>query len=577
MTAIEDPLRGRIAYDGARTPLKAALFLLVCLAWLLPGLVGHDPWKSDEAALFGVVNEILQSGDWVLFRIAGEPYFDKAPLFIWVAALFAKLFGGVLPLHDAARLSAGFFMAGTLTFLSLASRELMGARAVRLGVLLFIGCLGLLIRAHEMMTDLAGLTGVAMGLYGLALAHRRPKTGGFMTGLGIGVAFLGNGFLPAGLLVGLIALLPATSAFWRTRQYALTVAIAVVTAAPLTAIWPMLLAGASPSHLQIWLDNAAASRWSEPFAHDNGMEMLYFTRILPWYAWPAWPLAAWALWRSRRTLFDRRELMLPLTAFIAFFLVTSVFGDARDASGFALLLPLAILGAAELDSVPRGAASALDWFGMMTFLSLGAILWVAWTAAMTGSPQFAAAAIAKELPEYKYKFSFIAFSLASLLTLIWVVVVARSLRSPRRALVNWSAGITMVWMLMMTIGLPLVEQARSYRGVSARIVDQLPKQFTCIARQNLGDAQRALLDYFAGLRTIRVEFPASSHCGALLVQAAPLKIPTVGPEWSEVWRGSRPGDRNELFILYWRVAESQNRGQTPISRNANSSRDRPRA
>jgi 4-amino-4-deoxy-L-arabinose transferase-like glycosyltransferase len=556
MTAIEDPLRGRIVWDGTRTPLKTALFLVICLAWLLPGLVGHDPWKFDEAVVFGVVNEILRGGDWVLFRIAGEPYFDKAPLFIWVAALSAKLLGGVLPLHDAARLAAGFFMACTLAFLSLASLELMGIRAVRLGVLLFIGCLGLLIRAHEMGTDLAGLTGVSMGLYGLALAGRRPKMGGFVTGLGIGVAFLGNGFLPAGLLVGLIVLLPATSAFWRTRQYALTVAIAMVTAAPLLAIWPMLLAGASPVHLRIWLDNAAASRWSDPFTHDNGMEMLYFARILPWYAWPALPLAAWTLWRARRALLDRRDLMLPLTAFIAFFLVASVFGDAREASGFTLLLPLAILGAAELDSLPRGAASALDWFGMMTFLSLGAIVWIGWVAAMTGSPEFAAAAIAKEVPGYKYQFSFIAFALASLLTLIWIVVVARSLRSPRRALVNWTAGITMVWMLMMTLGLPLVEQARSYRSVSSRIVDQLPRDFNCIARQNLGDAQRAVLDYFVGIRTIRVEFPASSHCNALLVQASPLKIPPIGPEWSEVWRGSRPGDRNELFILYRRVAES---------------------
>jgi 4-amino-4-deoxy-L-arabinose transferase-like glycosyltransferase len=552
MSAIDEPLRGRIAYDGTRTPLKTGLFLVVCLAWLLPGLVGHDPWKYDEAVVFGVVTEMLRSGDWVMFRIAGEPYFDKAPLFMWVAAAFTKVFGAVLAPHDAARLASGFFMASTLAFLSLACRELMGERALRLGVLLFIGCLGLLLRAHEMMPDLAGLTGVALGLYGLVLAGRRPRLGGLLAGLGIGVAFLGNGFLPAGMLVGLMVLLPATGIFWRTRQYAVTVAIAVAAALPLLAIWPLALASASPGYLQIWLDNAASSRWSDPFNHDNGMELLYFARILPWYAWPAWPLAAWALWRARRVLLDRRELLLPLTAFIAFFLVTSVFGDAREANGLALLLPLAILGAAELDSVPRGAASALDWFGMMTFLSFAAALWVGYFAAMTGSPEFAAAWIAKEVPGFKYQFNFIAFSLAALLTLIWVVVVARSLRSTRRALVNWTAGITMVWMLMMTIGLPIVEEARSYRKVASRIVEQLPPDFRCIARRNIGDAQRALLDYFANIRTIREEFPAAGRCGALLVQAQPLKIPTVGPEWAEAWRGSRPGDRNELFILYHR-------------------------
>src|SRR5438309_6668685 len=164
-----------IAYDGTRTPLKAALFVLVCAAWLVPGLIAHDPWKYDEAVVFGVVNEVLRSNDWVNFRLAGEPYFDKAPLFIWVSAVLAKLFGGVLALHDAARLAAGAFMALTLALLSAASFELMAERAVRLAVLLFIGCLGLLIRAHEMTTDLAGLTGIALGLYGLAAAARLPR------------------------------------------------------------------------------------------------------------------------------------------------------------------------------------------------------------------------------------------------------------------------------------------------------------------------------------------------------------------------------------------------------------------
>jgi hypothetical protein len=135
-----------------------------------------------------------------------------------------------------------------------------------------------------------------------------------------------------------------------------------------------------------------------------------------------------------------------------------------------------------------------------------------------------------------------------------IVVVARSLRSTRRAIVNWAAGITMSWMLMMTLGLPLVEQARSYRDLSARVVRELPQQFQCIARQGMGDAQRALLYYFANITTTPVEAPASVLCEALIVQATPLKIPPVNPEWQEAWRGSRPGDRHELFIVYRRIA-----------------------
>ncbi|HET6265782.1 MAG TPA: glycosyltransferase family 39 protein, partial [Usitatibacter sp.] len=461
MTArLEDTWRGRLVYDGTRTPLKTALFLVLVLTWMLPGLVGHDPWK-DEAPAFGAVLEILRSGDWLALRIAGEPYLEKAPLFLWVAAAFAKVFAGLLPLHDAARLASGVFVAGTLGFLSLACLELMGDRAVRLGVLLFIGSLGLLLRAHEMTSDLAGLMGIAMALYGLALAQRRPYVGGVVAGVGTGVAFLGDGFLPLGMMLMLMALLPAISAFWRTRSYAATAAIAAACAAPLVALWPLALASASPEWARAWLDSVA--HFGDPASRESGFGLFYILRILPWYAWPAWPLAAWTLWRSRRTLAARTDLLMPLAAFAAFFIVGSIFGGTRDVNAMPLLLPLALLGVAELDSLPRGAASALDWFGVTTFLLFAAVLWVGWTGAVAGKPDFAVAWLTREVPGFKYQFSFLAFALAALLTLVWLVVVARSLRSTRRAVVNWTAGIAMIWMLMMTLGVPLVDQARSYR------------------------------------------------------------------------------------------------------------------
>ncbi len=538
----------RIAYDGTRTPLKTTLFVVVCLAWLLPGLVGHDPWKVDEALVFGAVAEMLRSGDWLVFRLAGEPFFDKAPLFFWVAGAFAKALGGFLALHDAARLSAGFFMAATLAMLAAACFELMGARAVRIGVLLFLGSLGLLIRAHEMTTDLAGLAGIALGLHGLALALRRPIAGGATLGAGMGVAFLGDGFLPLGMLVAAAAALPLAGRWWRSRGYLLTVGTALLCATPLLLLWPAMLWLSAPATLPVWLDHATSSRWNE----GDGFGILYFLKILPWYAWPAWPLAAWSLWRSRRTLAERPALMLPLVAFLAFLAMVSILGESREVNAMPLLLPLALLGVAEVETVPRGAASALDWFGMTTFFLLASLIWLGWGAAITGKPEFAALWLQKEVPGFVYRFDFISFALAALLSLIWLAVVARSLRSTRRAIVNWTAGITMVWMLVMTLGVPLVDQARSYRAVASRIKEALPAGSPCVARRNVGDAQRALLDYFVGLRTVREEFPLARRCGALLVQATPSRLPLAEAEWQEIWRGSRPGDRHELFILFQR-------------------------
>ena len=547
-----DTLRGRIAWDGTRTPLKTVLFLVVCLAWLLPGLIGHDPWKTEEAVVFGVVTEILRSGDWFAFRVAGEAMAGMAPLFVWTAALSAKLFGGVLPLHDAARLAAGLYMSLTLALLSLTALELMGERAMRVAVLLLIGCLGLLQRAHEMNTDLAGLTGVALALYGLALALRRPLAGGAAAGAGLGVAFLGDGVLPLAMLGATLLMLPLAGRYWRTRSFAGTVGVALLVALPLVALWPMLLYGLSPVALPMWLEGTGLARPVDSLAATDGLGALYFLRILPWYAWPAWPLAAWSLWRCRRVLAERPNLQLPLLAFIAFFLVLTVFGETRDVNALPLLLPLAVIGVADLDSVPRGAASALDWFGMTTFFLMAVAIWLGWAAALHGEPAFAVARLQREVPGFTYRFDMVAFVLASLLTLIWLAVAARSLRSTRRALVNWTAGITMVWMLVMTLGVPLVDQARSYRKVASKLVEAMPAEIGCIARMHVGDAQRALLDYFVNMTTVRLDDPRASRCRALLVQSAPLRTPNTGPEWVEAWRGSRPGDRNELFILYHR-------------------------
>ena len=546
-------LRGPITYDGTRTPLKTSLFLLVCLAWLLPGLIGHDPWKTDEAIVFGAVSEMLRSGDAVVFRLAGEPYLEKAPLYLWVSGVSARLLGSFLPLHDAARLASGLFMAATLGFLSLASRELLGERAMRVAVLLFIGCLGLLIRAHEMSPDLAGLTGLSVGLYGLALALRRPRIGGAVAGVGMGLAFLGDGFLPLFMLVALLGALPLAHSAWRTREHAITAAIALACAAPLVAIWPLALWLNSPGWLRLWLDTAATTRWSTSSLLSSLADLGYFLRILPWYAWPAWPLAAYSLWRSRNMLATRKGLVLPLVAFGVFLGILSIFGDAREVNAMPLLLPLALLGVAEIESVPRGGASALDWFGVSTFFLFASMIWVGWVAVMTGHPAGVLRWIQAEVPGFQYRFSFIAFALAALLTLIWLAVIARSLRSTRRALVNWTAGITMVWMLVMTLGVPLVDQARSYRAVSAKLVQALPPGFRCVASRNLGDAQRALLDYFVALRTIRMEFPAAERCQVLLVQASLQRSPELPPPgWREIWRGSRPGDRHEAFVLYSR-------------------------
>jgi 4-amino-4-deoxy-L-arabinose transferase-like glycosyltransferase len=244
---------------------RRILVALLCVAWILPGLLAHDPWKPDEAYSFGIVYELVRGGSWVTLSLAGEPYLRDPPLYYISASLSARALGSILPLHDAARLASGIYIALALLFCALAARELNGRGRGTLAVVLLLGCFGLMLRSHQLITEIAGFAGFTMAYYGCARALRGPL-GGAWLGTGIGIVFLSQG-LPEALIVLLIALvLPLIGNAWRTRQYALALGIALATAAPWLIVWPALLHLQSPELFREWWPRKRPSGSSTPAA-----------------------------------------------------------------------------------------------------------------------------------------------------------------------------------------------------------------------------------------------------------------------------------------------------------------------
>ena len=136
--------------------------LALCAAYLLPGIIGHDPWKPDEGYIFGSIEEMMRSGDWVVPHVGGEPFMEKPPLFHFVAVLTVSLTSPWLPIHDGARLAAVVFMALTLVGVAAASRLAWGAGHGRMAILLFLSCIGLLDPAHMILPDLPQMAGAAL-------------------------------------------------------------------------------------------------------------------------------------------------------------------------------------------------------------------------------------------------------------------------------------------------------------------------------------------------------------------------------------------------------------------------------
>ena len=72
------------------------------------------------------------------------------------------------------------------------------------------------------------------------------------------------------------------------------------------------------------------------------------------------------------------------------------------------------------------------------------------------------------------------------------------------AVLHWTAGITGIYFFMMTIWLPASESRMSYAHL-ASIKSVLPADHGCIASLNIGEPQRAMFHYYAGVKTRRLE------------------------------------------------------------------------
>ena len=75
-------------------PARAAFLGAVFAALVtLPGLGNGTLWDNSETTYGEVAREILITHDWVVMHLNLQPWFVQPPLYFWVAALLAKLFG----------------------------------------------------------------------------------------------------------------------------------------------------------------------------------------------------------------------------------------------------------------------------------------------------------------------------------------------------------------------------------------------------------------------------------------------------------------------------------------------------
>ena len=589
---MNQPTPAIVAQGAVRRLPRLALWLF-CMAYVLPGFIGREPWKSADmtafgymAALAGVNGQASTPAAWFAPQLMGLPPQVDALLPYWLGAWAIQLLPAWIEPGFAARVPFALMLALTLlatwygTY-SLArspkaqpvafafggeARTPDYARAMADGGLLaFTACLGLAQLSHETTPAAAQLCFTALSFYaiaGMPYSTLAPAMAG-IAGL-LGLTLSGAPALAVMLGAGSAAIhlldrysdvhdahdgghepdLPGAHAprAWHAR-WTWGIALATLAIALLATV------------LDLW-------RWRIELPQAEWPQWRSIGRLLLWFTWPAWPLALWTLWRWRLQLLQgsmSRHLALPLW-FLAVALGATLLTASADRSLLLALPALAALAAFALPTLGRSVAALVDWFTLLFFSGCAIIIWVVWIAMQTGIPKQPAANVARLAPGFEPSFSFAAFIIALSATLAWTWLVKWRVGRHRAAiwksLVLPAGGAALSWLLLMTLWLPLLDFARSYAPLARRVgaIVQAP---ACVESHGLSRGQIAAFQYHARLK---LKPPGQSPtCPWLLVDndaANTLAASVDLTQWNLHSTVSRPSDRDEDVLLYQRTKKS---------------------
>src|SRR2546422_941048 len=126
-------------------------------------------------------------------------------------------------------------------------------------LLILLGCMGLLVHAHEALPELASLAAMCGALAALPYATRKPLRAGLAFGVALGLAFLSATWIAPLSLALAVVVAHFACPEWRLRRSAPFLATAAAAAIAVSATWPLALAVRSPEAFP-----AGPALWLQP-------------------------------------------------------------------------------------------------------------------------------------------------------------------------------------------------------------------------------------------------------------------------------------------------------------------------
>lgn len=557
------PASPALVTQRAAQRLPRIALLLFCAAYVLPGLLGRDPWKNEDIAAFGHMWSLaLGQASWWQPHVGGVLPQSGGILPYWLGGGAIALLSPWVDPAVAARLPFAALLTGILTLTWYATYELARtdaaqplplafggearpqdyARAVADGALLaLIASLGLLQLGHETTPELLQLSGSVLLMFGLSASGHRPGAARVATVLSLPIMATSGSPTVAMLLGAAAVLVCLRSQHNDMREHLRWVAIGTLLAA-------CLASALSATGLSGWGWRVAQS-W-----HPSAM-----VQLMIWFMWPTLPLATLTCWHWRHHL-RRRHIAVPLLL-ASVGLASAIAMGGSDRALLITLPPLAVLAAFCLPILQRSLGAAIDWFSVCFFTVCAAAIWLGYVAVQTGEPARTAANVLKLVPGAQVSFSWSALAVAVVGTTLWMWLVrwrtARRSHALWKSLVLPAGGVALCWLLLMSLWLPLLDQARSYRLLVSRIAPHMPRgELVCAPGASAGLLTG--MEYFGGYRVDGRQGAQSSaaagrdRCGSLVLRIPPKSRAPQVNGWHTVAQYNQRTRNSELIVVYRR-------------------------
>ena len=299
---------------------RLAVLVALCLVLFFTGLGRRAIWDTDEGKHATTAKTMVLTGDWITPRLAGEPFYDKPPLFFWLVALSFSLLGFT---ELAARLPAALLGLASVLLTYGFGRSIVGPRAAFLGAVVLASTLEFIALSNVVVHDIALVLCIAVALFAFERARDRaaPRVRLLVlayAAMGLGVVAKG----PIGLLLpaGVIVLAAALRGETRRLRESLPLAgagIVLLVALP----WYVAVSLADPGYLSYFLlEKNLGSFFSRESSHPQ--PFYYYVPVLllgffPWSSFLAVALAS--LLRRPRGIDDSRLYLLLWVGFVFVF------------------------------------------------------------------------------------------------------------------------------------------------------------------------------------------------------------------------------------------------------------------